>query len=61
MRLVENGFSLTAEEYSICMKAKEILEEIAREADAYNLDYDSAVAAGNISDLFSDFYQGEEE
>jgi hypothetical protein len=61
MRIVKNGFSLTAEEYSICLKAMEILERIANKADTHILWYDSATSAGSINDLFSDFYKGEDK
>ena len=61
MRVIENGFLLTAEEYSICLKAMEILEKIASKADTRILWYDSAVSAGSINDLFSDFYKGEDK
>ena len=59
MRIVENGFLLTAEEHSICLKAVEIFEKIAFESG--NLWYDSAVCAGSIEDLLSDFYKGEDK
>ena len=61
MRIVENGFLLTAEEHSICLKAMEILERIANKTDSHILWYDSAVSAGSINDLLSDFYKGEEK
>lgn len=61
MRIIKEGFLLTAEEHSICLKAMEILEKIASKADTRILWYDSAVSAGSINDLFSDFYQGEDE
>ena len=59
MRIVENGFLLTAEEHSICLKAMEIFEKIAFKSN--NLWYDSAVCAGSINDLLSDFYKGEDK
>jgi hypothetical protein len=60
MKIVKNGFLLTAEEHSICLKAMEILEKIAGKADTRILWYDSAVCAGSINDLLSDFYKGED-
>jgi hypothetical protein len=61
MRIVKNGFLLTAEEHSICLRAMEILEKIAGKADTRILWYDSATSAGSINDLFSDFYKGEDK
>lgn len=61
MKIVKNGFLLTAEEHSICLKAMEIFEKIASKADSRVLWFDSAVCAGSINDLLSDFYKGEDE